>query len=88
MKNKIKSFQTHDHIESQFRGQIDIRDLLKKCPNCGLIWFRIEDCPNTTCGNRPSCFFDFVTRSLFKYTFFRDRKSKKITLKAKNEKKN
>jgi hypothetical protein len=90
LREKIKSLYSHkyDTFESQFKGQIDIRDLLKQCPNCKLIWFRIESCPNTTCGNRPSCFFDFVTKALFKYSFIRDRKTKRIVLSKKEELKN
>ena len=41
LEETIRSFHTHDLFESQFKGQIDIRDLIKKCPNCSLIWFRI-----------------------------------------------
>ncbi|KAL4485034.1 hypothetical protein ABPG72_014554 [Tetrahymena utriculariae] len=28
------------------------QNLLKKCPNCGLIWLKVVGCDNTTCGNR------------------------------------
>lgn len=76
---RIRRIETYKLIENSATGkQTDIRDLIKKCPNCGLIWFRIESCPNTTCGNRPSCFFDFLKNgfSHFKIT----RKGKKFTV--------
>jgi len=58
---KVRSKESYKFIENSATGnQKDIRDLVKQCPNCKLIWFRIEACPSTTCGNRPSCFFDFV----------------------------
>ncbi len=70
---KIRNY-TFKFIENQATGsKTDIRDLIKKCPNpaCGLIWFRIEDCPNTTCGNRPSCIFDFAKRAFFRFSIKR-----------------
>ena len=49
----------------------DIRDLLKKCPNCGIIWMRAEGCDGSTnCGRKPSKFWDFFT-SKSKYIFKR-----------------
>ena len=29
-------------------------NLVKKCPNCGLIWLKVDGCDgDTTCGNVP-----------------------------------
>lgn len=59
---------TYKLIETSATGKkTDIRDLVKKCPNCGLIWFRVEACPDTTCGNRPSSFFDFTSKPFSRY---------------------
>ena len=58
------------------------------CPNpsCKLIWFRIEDCPNTSCGNRPSCAFDFMKKAVFRYKIIRDKKSSKFRIEKAPEK--
>ncbi len=51
-------------------NNVDIRDLIRQCPNpaCKLIWFRVEKCPNTVCGNRPSCFWDyFKSKPFFRF---------------------
>ncbi len=76
---QIRSAEDFKNIESQATGKLtDIRDLIKKCPNCGLIWMRIEACPNTTCGNRPSCFFDFLKQGFSRFKFKRIGKTIKI----------
>ena len=30
----------------------DVRNLIKKCPECGIIWIKVDGCPNVTCGER------------------------------------
>lgn len=45
----------------------DIRDQLKQCPNCGLIWLRVEGCQNTNCGNTPSSIWDFFRNIIYSY---------------------
>jgi rubrerythrin len=76
---KIRSTQSYKFIENQATGnKTDIRDLIKQCPNCGLIWFRVEACPSTACGTRPSCFFDFLKNSFSRFSFKRN--GKKIIL--------
>jgi len=33
----------------------DIRNLVRKCPHCSLLWWKVEGCDGqTTCGRRPS----------------------------------
>ena len=64
----------------EYQDKTDIRHLFKKCPNCGLIWFRVEACPGATCGSRPSCIFDFFKKSVFRYCFVRDKKKKTFAM--------
>lgn len=51
----------------------DIRDLLKKCPKCGLIWMRVEGCEGeTSCGGRPQIFDFEDSKFMLRYHFKRD----------------
>ena len=48
----------------------DMRDMIKQCPYCGLIWMKVYGCNSTSCGNRPTDYFDyFADRSSYKYKF-------------------
>jgi len=45
-----KSLLTYDLDDAS-----DLRNTLKKCPYCHLVWVKVEGCDGeTTCGNRPS----------------------------------
>lgn len=40
----------------------DPRNMIKRCPFCGLIWLKVEGCDNATiCGSIPTSYFDFET---------------------------
>lgn len=46
----------------------DPRNLIKRCPHCGLIWFKVEGCDGeTTCGNQVSSFYDTCVGTAFNY---------------------
>lgn len=47
----------------------DPRNLIKKCPHCGLIWFKTEGCDGgTSCGNNGfRQYFDQMTKPFWKY---------------------
>ena len=46
----------------------DPRNMIKRCPNCGLIWFKTEGCDgSTTCGNRVSNYYDILSKPWWKY---------------------
>ncbi|CAF3636421.1 unnamed protein product [Rotaria sp. Silwood1] len=45
---KVVSFMSYNLFDNQ-----DPRNLIKRCPNCKLIWFKTEGCDGvTTCGNK------------------------------------
>ena len=46
----------------------DPNNWLKRCPNCSLIWMKIDACSNTTCGNRGSLtLFDVFAKAFWKF---------------------
>ncbi|CAF1334831.1 unnamed protein product [Rotaria sp. Silwood1] len=47
----------------------DPRNLIKKCPYCGLIWFKTEGCDGTTtCGNNKfDSYYDVSSKAFWKY---------------------
>ncbi|CAF1011504.1 unnamed protein product [Rotaria magnacalcarata] len=51
----------------------DPRNLIKRCPNCQLIWYKTEGCDGTTsCGNNGfSNYFDLSSRPFFRYILVR-----------------
>jgi hypothetical protein len=50
----------------------DPRNLIKRCPHCGLIWFKTEGCDgSTTCGQRVSNYYDISAKVIFKYVLKR-----------------
>lgn len=50
----------------------DPRNMIKKCPNCQLIWFKTEGCSGkTSCGNRVSSSYDVLKTSSLKFEFIR-----------------
>jgi hypothetical protein len=70
------------NMSYKINDQSDPRNMIKKCPYCGLIWFKIEGCDGeTTCGNLPSKPYD--CRSYQNKTFFKYRSSWLIRLKIK-----
>jgi small GTP-binding protein len=46
----------------------DLNNWFKRCPACGLIWMKIDACPNTVCGNRdwPTT-FDILSKPFWKF---------------------
>jgi hypothetical protein len=41
-------------LSFDIRNPNDIRNLIRKCPHCGLIWWKVYGCDGkTSCGNRP-----------------------------------
>lgn len=51
----------------------DPRNLIKRCPHCQEIWFKVAGCDgSTTCGNRPTDkLYDTLTTPLWRFTFKR-----------------
>lgn len=50
-------------MTSNLNDPNDIRNLIKRCPNCNLVWVKVEGCDGeTTCGNRPSSYFDTMKK--------------------------
>ena len=47
----------------------DPRNLIKHCPQCGQVWWKVEGCDGTTtCGNRSfSNYFDMLTKPRWKF---------------------
>lgn len=59
----------YDHY---YKKSTDIRDMLKQCPKCGIIWMKDNFCNNNRmyCGNRPYNYFDyFSNKSSYRYCF-------------------
>jgi hypothetical protein len=78
---RTKHFYSYNMFHRHVTGNsLDIRDLIKQCPCCKEIWFRVESCPNTTCGQRPSSFWDFfIGRSFFYYDIKKVGKRVRVT---------
>jgi hypothetical protein len=50
----------------------DPRNLIKQCPYCGIIWFKVEGCDGqTTCGNKVESPFDLLTKHFRRIRFLR-----------------
>lgn len=82
---KTRHFYSYSMFSRQVSGnKLEIQDLIKQCPCCKEIWFRVEKCPNTTCGQRPSSFWDFfVGRTFFNYVIKKVGKKIQVTKKDK-----
>ena len=65
---KVTPFMSYNLFDNE-----DPRNLIKKCPNCGLIWFKTEGCDGSThCGNYEfENYFDYATRPHRKYSLER-----------------
>lgn len=62
------------------------KNLIKRCPHCQEIWFKVEGCDDqTNCGNKPTKVYDFFEKAsnTFKYIF--EWKNKKLHYEKKNE---
>jgi small GTP-binding protein len=60
-----------NNMSYSVNDQTDPRNMIKKCPHCGLVWFKVQGCDGeTTCGNLPSSANDLGenrNRTLFRY---------------------
>lgn len=56
---KVASYMSYNLLD-----KTDPRNLIKRCPNCQLIWYKTEGCDGaTTCGNKSfSSYFDLSGR--------------------------
>ncbi len=63
---KISKFFYDDHNNKSS----DIRDMFRACPNCSLIWMKVEGCDGqTTCGNKPGFYDYYKNKQLHNYEF-------------------
>ena len=66
--NKI--FNEFDEFRKQIESQIEIKSSIyneeynrfKKCPHCGLIWFKMKGCDSVQCGKRSKVTDKYVGR--------------------------
>jgi len=64
----------------------DVRNLIKRCPHCDLIWYKTEGCDGTTtCGNRVSAYYDSSPKAFFKYVMTRVNGRRRIHRESTNE---
>jgi ribosomal protein S27AE len=47
----------------------DVRDLIKECPKCGLIWMKTLGCNTVTCGQKASYKDYQYLKKTLKYSF-------------------
>lgn len=56
--------------DDQNKKQMDIRDMFRKCPNCGEIWIKVAGCNGlTTCGNKPNFYDYFRNKDVYSFDF-------------------
>jgi len=66
----VGAYRTYKDCKYMFKGVdpddlTDPRNMVRKCPYCGVIWMKSDGCRNqTVCGNRPS-WFDVFTSYIF-----------------------
>jgi Zn-finger nucleic acid-binding protein len=56
----------YDMQTSKFQ---DIRDLIKACPHCGLIWMKTLGCNKITCGKKVVYKDNHYQKNMYRHLF-------------------
>jgi len=52
LKTDVKSKISYNFHQNNTGGKIENYNRFRKCPHCGIIWFKVTACPDTFCGER------------------------------------